>query len=91
MQIGFVPEEDAPDLAAPLDQGYPHVATITKILTGGRAPIPVVQAYIYRPDAGIDGTVLPIDVPARRSTGCASLVVFYGAALAGVVVHQIWG
>jgi hypothetical protein len=86
MQIGFVPEEDASALALPLDQGYPHVATITKILTGGRVPIPVVQAYIYRRDALVGAAVFPSGVPAKTTpTGCLTVVL--GIALAVWLAH----
>lgn len=66
LQIGFVPEMDASDVAPFLNQGLPHIAHVTKILTGGRAPIPVVQAYVHREDAGIEGLVFPKDVPEKQ-------------------------
>lgn len=68
MQIGFVPEDFAPDLAPLLDRGCPHTAYVTKVLTGGRAPIPVVQAYIHHPDADLKGLVFPADVPPKRAS-----------------------
>lgn len=52
-QIGFVPEDDAQELAALLDQGARADAVITKILGGGRSLIPVVQTYLYRADAQV--------------------------------------
>lgn len=67
MQIGFVPEDYAPEVAPLLDQGCPHVAFVTKVLTGGRAPIPVVQAYVHRTDASVEGLVYPADVPPKRT------------------------
>jgi hypothetical protein len=51
VQVGFVPEVHAVEMAPLLDRGHPYVAFITKILTGGRSPIPVVQADIYRTDS----------------------------------------
>lgn len=54
MQIGFVPEDDAVDLAPLLDQGCQHNAYCKKILTGGRVPVPVVVARIYRADMPMD-------------------------------------
>ena len=50
-QIGFVPEDDAQELAPLLDQGARADAVITKILGGGRSLIPVVQTRLYRADA----------------------------------------
>lgn len=66
MQIGFVPEHDAVEVAPLLDQGCPHSAYVTKILTGGRVPIPVVQARIYRQDALVEGLVSAAEVPAKQ-------------------------
>jgi hypothetical protein len=65
-QIGFVPEDFAPEAAPVLDLGAPHTAVITKVLRGGRVPIPVVQAYLYRTDADVEDLVFPADVPAKR-------------------------
>lgn len=42
-QIGFVPEEDAQRLAPLLDEGAKCAAYVTKILTGGRSPIPACR------------------------------------------------
>ncbi len=66
MQIGFVPEMDARRTARVLDAGNPHVAYVTKVLTGGRAPIPVVQADIHNADAVVDGLIFPNQVPPKR-------------------------
>jgi hypothetical protein len=65
MQIGFVPEDYAPEAAPYLDAGYPHKAYVTKII-GYRYSIPVVQAYIHRPDADVEDLVLTAAVPAKR-------------------------
>jgi hypothetical protein len=58
-QIGYVPEEDASDLAPLLDGSHPYFAQIKKILTGGRYPIPVVVADVYRKDANVPHLVDP--------------------------------
>jgi hypothetical protein len=58
MKIGYVPEELAIEIAPLLDGGHRQSAHLTKILSGGRTPIPVVQAYLYRRDA---------EVPVRAS------------------------
>lgn len=79
MQIGFVPEDHATDVAPLLESGLPHDAFITKVLTGGRSPIPVVQAYVYRADAVAAELVFEKDVPAKvlppRLSGCAVVLV----------------
>jgi len=74
MQIGFVPEDDAPDLAPLLDKGCPHVAYITKMLTGGRVPIPVVQVCIYRVDATeVESLAFPQNVPIKQRNSALKL------------------
>ena len=65
-QIGFVPEDYAPEVAPLLDDGFPHKALVTKVLCGGRVPIPVVQAYLYRRDADVERLVFPDDVPTKQ-------------------------
>src|SRR6266446_9006255 len=68
MQIGFVPETDARDMAPELDSGCPHRAYLKKILAGRRAPIPVVVASLYHPEAAQrPGLVLQHQVPAKAS------------------------
>jgi hypothetical protein len=93
MQIGFVPEDYATDVAPLLNSGLPHDAFITKILTGGRSPIPVVQAYVYRADAAGAELVFEKDVPAKvpppHASGCA-VVLLLGAltAVASLVLAR---
>lgn len=65
MQIGFVPEDYARGVAPLLDSGKPHVASIKKVLSGSRAPIPVVVASIFEPDAPVDHLVFERDVPPK--------------------------
>jgi hypothetical protein len=62
-QAGYVPEEIAIELAPLLDQGLPHTGVLTKILAGGRTPIPVVQARIFNADAQVADLVLEREVP----------------------------
>ncbi|MBI4205454.1 MAG: HIRAN domain-containing protein [Betaproteobacteria bacterium] len=73
-QIGFVPEEDAADVAPLLDSGHPFLAHIKKILTGGRYPIPVVVAEAYRKDARIQTPPQP-QAHAPRTTYRAGRVL----------------
>lgn len=67
VQIGFVPEQDAREMAALLDARCPHRARITKILSGGRAPIPVVFASLYDTETTIADVVFEGDVPAKSA------------------------
>lgn len=63
LQIGYVPEEFAIEVAHYLDRGHKHYAYIKKILTGGRAPIPVVVAAVYEPNAELEAAVSEGHVP----------------------------
>jgi HIRAN domain len=54
-EIGMVPEEDARTLAPYLDRVHPYSASIKKVLSGGRTPIPVVVVDVYRHDASVPG------------------------------------
>ncbi|MBL9124342.1 MAG: hypothetical protein JNG90_11975 [Planctomycetaceae bacterium] len=63
--IGFVPEEDAVQLAPLLDEGCPHFAEIKAIVEGGRAPVPVVTSRIYEPGVDVENLVYPEEVPSR--------------------------
>lgn len=61
--VGYVPEEIASEMAPLIDRGCRHQAYFTKVLSGGRVPIPVVQAYLYGADATLEGAVSPEEVP----------------------------
>jgi HIRAN domain len=68
MQVGFVPEEHAVDIAPLLDSGYRHGATI-KILwrwEGGDIPIPIIVASIFRCDATRPDALRESEVPAAQ-------------------------
>jgi len=66
MMIGYVPEDYATEAAPFLDQGCRHMASFTKVLLGGRVPIPVVQAYFYGAGASVPGAVSQSDVPMKQ-------------------------
>jgi hypothetical protein len=68
MQVGFVPEEHAVDIAPLLDGGYRHGATIKRLWTweGGDIPIPIIVASIFKPDATRRDALLERDVPAAQ-------------------------
>jgi hypothetical protein len=63
VMVGFVPEDDAVDMAPLLDQGCRYEAFFTKVLSGGRTPIPVVQTYIYGANATVEGSMTQADTP----------------------------
>ena len=65
MQIGFVPEDYAPEVAPLLDAGHPHKAEVKKII-GYRYSIPVIQAYLYATDSDEPGIVFNANVPAKQ-------------------------
>ncbi len=87
-QIGFVPEEHAQRLAPIMDRGAIAQAYLTKLLTGGRSPIPIVQARFFRSEADVRvgaGFASRAQIP-RASEGmpvCAWLVAV--AVLIGLV------
>ena len=49
-KIGYVPRTDSEDVSGCIDDGGYYVATVKKILTGGRVPVPVIVVEFYRPD-----------------------------------------
>lgn len=81
VQVGYVPEDYACEIAPLLDRGYRHEAYFTKLLTAGRSPIPVVQTYIYRPDATAEGAILEMEVPGKSSSTPAMAVTEYSKVL----------
>lgn len=58
LQIGYVPEALARDVAPILDAGYQPRARIKKVLQASRYPIPVVVADLYAP-----GEPAPAEIP----------------------------
>lgn len=71
VMIGFVPEDDAVDMAPLMDQGCRYEAFFTKVLSNGRTPIPVVQVYVYGANATVEGTTTQVETPAsiKSSSG----------------------
>jgi hypothetical protein len=65
MQIGYVPETLAQEMAPLLDNGCLQEAHIKKILTAGRGPIPVVVASVYAAESARDGLVREDEVPTK--------------------------
>lgn len=53
--IGYIPREEACEVAALLDRGHKYKASIKKILDSGRYPIPVVYGEIFGLDAQVVG------------------------------------
>ena len=68
-QIGYVPEDQAVDLAPLLDNGYRHIARVKKMWQGRSHLIPVILAEIYPPDTRNMDAVREEEVPARRTFG----------------------
>lgn len=100
LQIGYVPADIAAESAHLMDSGFLQRAYITKLYEGKRHLIPVVQAYLYRPEATVDDALSPEAVskalesattPVRRSAslsrgggGC-----FTTATLLGLTVFLL--
>lgn len=70
-QIGFVPEDDAVEIAPLLDGGHAHRASIKKILTGSTHPIPVVVADIYGREATVTNVIAAPSAPRSFSSSSA--------------------
>ena len=87
MQIGYVPEEDAREIASFLDQGYKYRALIKNMLTGGRTPIPVVKVHIYSPRADLEELRFGGNVAESKSS--RSIVKGYGYGLAVVTIAAV--
>src|SRR5262249_14676609 len=73
-KIGYVPRTDSEDVSGWIEDGAYYVATVKKILTGGRLPVPVIVLQFYRPDQLADISDLkpdpcPTTSPARPSPG----------------------
>ena len=84
MQIGYVPEEDAREIAWFLDEGYKYRAMIKTMLTGGRTPIPVVNVRIYSPLA--DGEELRFGGNVAEKRFSRSIVKRSGSGLTVVAI-----
>lgn len=63
VMVGFVPEDYAAGMAPLLDQGCRYEAFFTKVLSGGRTPIPVVQTDVYGANATAKGTITQAETP----------------------------
>lgn len=72
-QIGFVPEDDAEDLAPLLDAGNRYAARVKKILQGSSHQIPVIVVEIYGPDADADALVAEVAEQEPEPVGAASI------------------
>jgi hypothetical protein len=84
--IGYVPEFEAERLARFLDDGSLQSASVKKILSGRRAPIPVVWGELYGQDSGVSHartTVRPVEAAPPMRQGWAWLaLVAAGVAIA---------
>lgn len=77
-QIGFVPKDEAAQLAPLLDGGCRYTARISEIVSTSRSRIPVVRADFFRSGGILDGT-------AARIFLLAALVALVVAAVALLV------
>jgi hypothetical protein len=102
MQVGFVPEEHAVDLAPLLDAGHKHSAQIKKLWSweGGDIPFPVIVAHLFGPDSTRAGAISEKEVPAAQKPplleaggaarrGCLPMVLVALAAAAGASVAKL--
>jgi hypothetical protein len=79
-----------------LDNGHPYSAEVKKILTGGRVPIPVVIADVYRTDCTLDGVVRPdanlktVAPPQRGANSRSAMYLVVAIAIAIVVAVMLF-
>jgi hypothetical protein len=84
-QIGFVPEEDAQDLAPLLDSGHKYTAHVKRLLTEGRSPIPVVFASVYRADADLSSKKGSA-TSSQQPVGSVLLRIFVVLVVVGLII-----
>lgn len=65
-QVGYVPKDEARELAPLLDDGALQHAIFYRILDRGRYPIPVVNGQLYAKDATVPNATSQEDVPGGR-------------------------
>lgn len=86
-EIGYAPESDARTMFVHLTEGRRYDASVKKILTGGRMPIPVIVADFYGAEATVGNLSDTRDKEPRRiaerGKGC---VVLIAVGLASVAV-----
>lgn len=96
VMVGFVPEDDAVYMAPLLDQGCRYEAFFTKVLSGGRTPIPVVQTYVYGANASVEGTITQADTPVsvKPSSSAGGSIpwtyIVIGVVLLLVILNLLW-
>jgi hypothetical protein len=86
-RIGFVPEEQARDLAPLLDRGSRYRAHLVSLRRGKQVWVPVVQTYVYAANAtlGMQSTGVR-RIRSRRSTRAAwALRIALGLLIAAAV------
>lgn len=82
--IGYVPEDDAVDMAPLMDASLRYRASVKKMLDGSASLIPVVVAEFYGRDATVEDLSKPISVQARAAPARASAIrgyIYLGAML----------
>jgi hypothetical protein len=87
-EIGYVPETDAVRLAPHLDAGAIQYATVKKVLTGSRTPLPVIWGELFTPESGVDRARSVGSVRARvgRRSRWRWVVVAIAAVVLAVVL-----
>ncbi len=63
MSLGWIPDQDAQELAPLPDSGTPYTASISRILDRARVPIPIVIVKCYRLEATVQGLRVEANSP----------------------------
>jgi hypothetical protein len=88
-EIGYVPEEDAADLAPLLDTDHPYTARVKKVLSGSTHDIPVIIADVFQPGTSIPSVVLPsaaTPTTAKRTRSFKPAIYLAAAAVLVIAV-----
>lgn len=82
-EIGYVAELEARTMAPHLDENLPYIATIKRVVRGGRVPLPIIAADFFRGEARVDGARRP-----RDRVGTAALAYLTNTPARGNTRHE---
>lgn len=95
VMVGFVPEDDAVNMAPLLDQGCRYEALFTKVLSGGGLLMPVVQTYFYGANATVEAAMAQTETPASIKPSSSSggsapwIYVFIGVVILFIILSML--
>lgn len=87
-EMGFVPQEEAEELAPMLDQGLHYMAEIGEMY-GYTAAVPIVRVALYKPEAGVTGARPAGARTARSGSGVGAMMVIIGLVIFAVIALSV--